>query len=289
MSKKYSQEEIEILKKYYPIKGRNYCSKLLKRTPEAIGTMAYKLNIKTTKERRIELMKHCNEIQKNKPKTYKVDPWQFMENFSPESAYILGLLWADGSLDMYKKSTKILLGCIETDIQEIYPIFLKTGPWAHHVRYPPNRQPLGIVQTSNKKLFNFLLEHNYRPHNTNSADSIIKLIPEHLQHYWFRGLIDGDGCWFVSKTKITRMFSINSCYEQNWNYAENLFKKLKIKKYNIRRILQKSGSRSSMIKFCGKENFIKMGNYIYYNYENDQIGLSRKYKKYKEVIDSYIR
>ena len=48
-------------------------------------------------------------------------------NFTKESVYILGLLWADGHIREEKKLTTI--NCSETDINDIKYVFEKTGHW----------------------------------------------------------------------------------------------------------------------------------------------------------------
>jgi hypothetical protein len=40
-----------------------------------------------------------------------------------------------------------------------------------------------------------------------------------------------------------------------------------------------------MIRICNKNDIFKLGSYIYKNQENDEIGLLRKYNKWKQMFN----
>ena len=142
-----------------------------------------------------------------------------------------------------------------------------------------------MIHTSNKLLVNFLIKNNYGPHNIKSADRILKNIPSHLYKYWYRGLIDGDGCWYINEKNYNYQFSLAGSYKQDWSYFEHLLNKLKIK-YSVQRRIQ-NNNKSSCIRITNKHGIIKLGNFIYNNYKIDNIGLKRKYDKYK-LIKSHL-
>jgi hypothetical protein len=110
-------------------------------------------------------------------------------------------------------------------------------------------------------------------------------IPNELKHYFFRGLIDGDGSFYFKD--YTRQFALTSSYEQDWDYFERLCEYLGIK-YKIKRVINfnkktKKENKSSVLRILGKE-IIKLGEYIY---KGDDFGLSRKINKYKKIKKSY--
>jgi len=220
----------------------------------------------------------------------------FTTNFTIESSYILGLLWADGHVN--PKTNEIRISALSKDIITYLPIFQKTGIWLdfwnNKKQKTRNNKPQGTLTCSNKNLKKFLTECNYTPHNTNSTN-IVSVIPKCLQHYWYRGFVDGDGCWTYSKTSRTlpsgklntfynRKFTITGPKEQDWNFFETLLKKLNIN-YKINRY--RKSNKYSHLTVTGKENFLKLGNYLYKTFEKDKIGLPRKYCKWKEIINSY--
>jgi len=217
----------------------------------------------------------------------------FTTNFTPESSYILGLLWADG----YVSSTRndIRISAIAEDVKCYLPAFQTTGIWLdfwNNRQYKGrNSKPQGTLMCSNKQLKDFLVEHKYYPHNIEST-TIIDLIPKNLQHYWYRGFVDGDGCWTHSQTSrvlpsenintfTNRKFVITGALEQDWSFFSNLLDNLetnyKINRYN-------KVNRYSHLTMTGKENFRKLGKYLYQGHPNDQIGLPRKHQKYLGII-----
>lgn len=280
----FSEEQKQFLINNYPNKGSVYCSEILPFSPKQICSKAHKLGLLLLPEikKKIQQLNGKN-IKKNKiEKTfeeYHVNPIQFFKPQTREVAYILGILWADGYL-LHKISYIISLQLVLSDLLDIKHIFDFAGKWCFYTRKRPNRKEQGTLTTTNKPLFNFLSQHNYIAKNNKSADSILQIIPDNLKLYWFRGLIDGDGCFYQSKNKMINQFSISSSYNQNWHFAENLFKYLDIN-YSIRRSQNKSKTNSSsMIRITGIQNIIKLGSFIYPNNEFDGIGFSRKYNKY---------
>jgi len=278
---KYTLKEIQFLNDNYSKLGCKVCADKLNRSYGGISWKARGLNLKVSKK---TILKNHKRIWEERIIKYKVNQNNFINCSTPEVAYILGLLWADGHIRQIGYTNEIQLENIKKDTDIFYPIFLKTGNWRILFRQRENRQEQGLIRTSNKLLASFLIENNYGPHNIKSADKILSLIPDNLHQYWFRGLIDGDGCWYLNIKNSCRQFSLAGSYEQNWLYFENLLSKLNIK-FSIKRIKNKRNS-SSYIRSFGRKNLIKLGNYIYQNYEQDKIGLDRKYNKFIEIKNS---
>jgi len=51
----------------------------------------------------------------------------------------------------------------------------------------------GRLIIHNRPLVKYLVDNDYLVKSNASADKILSTIPEKFQHYFFRGLIDGDG------------------------------------------------------------------------------------------------
>jgi hypothetical protein len=135
---------------------------------------------------------------------------------------------------------------------------------------------------------NFLIENDYDKKSYTSANKILSKIPNEIKHYWFRGLIDGDGCFYhytPKKGSTLRQFVLTSTYEQDWTYFENLCKELEIK-YTIKRI-KNIKSASSVIRITNKKGIKKLGEYIYQNFKKDSIGLIRKFNKFKLITNDF--
>jgi hypothetical protein len=199
-------------------------------------------------------------------------------NFNPinkkEVAYFLGFLWSDGSI--YKNEISIEIK--SNDEEDLLSVLNKFGIWNISRRIRNNKYKLTNIRTNNKDISSFLIENDYKDKSIKSPFKILNLINDELKPYFFRGLIDGDGC-FCSK-KNRSYFSITNNINQDWNSIFSLFDNLNIKyKYNI--IERKSGNYSDVV-ISSKKEITKLGNYIYgKNFDN--IGFFRKYNTYLEI------
>lgn len=276
MTGKYTDEEIKFLIENYSKKGAKFCGEYLKRSYDTIQSKCKRLGLKVIRNWRSENgLKNKKTINDN----YKVPIQQFINPTNPEIVYILGLLWADGYVCL---PYEISLSTTYPDADYFSSLFLKTGDWKIYSlkKYKSTwKTPCKII-TSNFYLVNFLINNDYKSKSYESADKILSLIPENLKHYWFRGLLDGDG-YIRTDNKGSHSISFSSSYEQNWNYLEELCKKLDIK-YHISKFIGKSNKFSSF-QVYGIYKTIKLCEFIYNNYENDKLGLKRKYEKFLQL------
>jgi len=223
-------------------------------------------------------------MREKKYEDYNVNPRQFINPITIESAYILGLLWADGSIFRKGKHANISLVTTYPDFLYINPLMLKTGKWRLYFRksklHPTWKERCDIV-TSNRPLADFLIENDYKTKSQESADKILSIIPQKLKHYWFRGLLDGDG-HIHTDNKGSHSVSFSSTFDQNWNYLEDICKSLNIK-YVIKRRISKKSHKQSNFSIYGMYKTIKFCEYIYNGYPEDDIGLKRKYDKFLQL------
>jgi hypothetical protein len=216
----------------------------------------------------------------------KINYSLFDSNFIKESVYILGLLWADGHIRQQQRLTSI--NCSETDINEVIPIFNKTGEWrvSKTIKKTFNGKRVKNqkrISTSTWGLFDILTQYDYLTKSFSSPNKILNVIPNELKKYWFRGYLDGDGC-----IKLGKKYGVDIVfaghYEQDWNFMVDLCNELNIS-FSIDKRVTKKGKYSHFR--INKKNDVKiLGEFIYYEYDN--IGFSRKYNKFLEVI-SYIK
>ncbi len=226
----------------------------------------------------------------SKTHQYKVEPTQFINVQTPQIAYLLGLLWADGYVKViYRKSQRTPAYKIETtmvseDLDTLIPLFNSVGKWCIYHRTRKKRKPQTTILTNNQPLVEYLQQNDYGVKSIESACKILSKIPTELHKYWFRGVSDGDGCFYVNEKNRQCQFSITSEYEQKWNYFESLLNKLNIK-YGIQRLIRKKKNKKkptkhSSLRITSKIGVVGFGNYIYNGYTEDGIGLKRKYDKY---------
>ncbi len=207
---------------------------------------------------------------------------------TPEAAYILGLLWSDGFAEI---PYRVTFRSAEEDLIQLKPFFEKTGNWTYNFcprRYPTWKDLL-CIRCSSKEFINFLIENDYKAKSYKSACKILSVIPDNLKRYWFRGLSDGDGSFYLQKTTKEEKngrkicFTCNSGVEQDWTYLKKLLDELEIKYFENRRtrIMKRNGhsSSESTIEFYKFSDIMKFASYLYPDLIFDGMGFKRKFDK----------
>lgn len=210
----------------------------------------------------------------------------FKEIKNREIAYILGLLWADGHVAFANNKSKtpiIKHSAKEDDNQTFKKILNCSGNWNTFISknigsYAKSPKTISVNWVSCRVLGEFLIENQYR-NKTTSPDLIISKIPENLKSYWFRGYFDGDGSVTI-KHKGHHSIAFTGHETQNWNFIIELFKNIDISNYRIR-IIESRGGKSSQIRITNKKDLIKFENYIYSDYDINEMGLHRKRDQFK--------
>ena len=267
---KWDSKMIDVLINNYSNMGVNYCVEILKINRRAIIYKANSLGLKTN------IIKKSESKSKNKV-NYKL----FSDDITKESAYILGLLWADGNVLPKNKLTSI--SCIKEDLDDVVNIFLKTGNWliSKPIKKYHNNKPVKTqikISTTTWGLYDVLVNLDFKNKSIVSPDKLLNQIPNNLRNYWFRGYLDGDGCIRVYNNRISIVFT--STINQDWFFMVNLCNQLNIK-YHIYTNKVKNGGYSHFS--ITKKNDVKIiCDYIYSDYDN--LGFNRKYKKYLDML-----
>lgn len=203
-----------------------------------------------------------------------IDENAYLNVTEPEMAYLLGFIWADGYIKKYSMG----INFIKSDYDEIKNVFDKTGIWSCAIRNRQGRKESVDVRMSKKVFCDFLKSKGY-DNKSYISPSLYYTLNANMRRYFIKGIIDGDGCFYISKNLKTRQFSITSTYEQNWQYMIDLCNELNIK-YNIKLTINKK-SKYSQFRILKLYDIKKIGDYIYH--DNIHIGLNRKYLKFKKI------
>jgi hypothetical protein len=159
------------------------------------------------------------------------------------------------------------------------------GKWSYHYRnrerYGVRCKPLTNAYICDNLLHKFLEENDYLEKSMKSPTKILSKIPKELIGYFLLGMVDGDGCFYFKENQSSQ-FTIAETSKQDWSSIDYIFKSYKIK-YTI--VVTKS---SSVIRVTNKNDIRKIGNFVYSTIEDDNIGLRRKYEKYKQIVSSLI-
>jgi hypothetical protein len=208
----------------------------------------------------------------------KINHKLFTENLTKESCYILGLLWADGTIS--KKGNSISIECLKEDVDSFYPIFKTVGDFNYYTRQREGRSPQSTLNCSSLELSTFLKENDYTNKSLVSPNKILKIIPENLQKYFYLGWSDGDGCFYISDDLKTKQYVMSGTYNQDWSMLEDLCKKLDIF-YIINKFKTKKGHSYSRFLIARNDGILSFGNFIYDD-KND-LGLKRKFDKFNSI------
>ena len=199
----------------------------------------------------------------------------------PEFAYYLGYLWADGHICRVSISLEINSNDANAILPHLSKIdFLKLNLYNRHRE---GCKPCTRINFTSAKLYDSFFSIYFNEKSLSSPDKLLEIIPDKLKRYFFLGLIDGDGCFYVSKNGKTKQFEISSSYDQDWEYIINLFETINIKKFTIQKSETKNGN-SSKIRVVNYNDIEKIYNYLYPS--GYEIGLKRKYDKCKLIIDN---
>jgi len=199
---------------------------------------------------------------------------------NPEICYLLGLWWADGSITFYKVALEIK----KEDSDEIIKCYDNFPKYGMYIR--PTRGGDSQTQTleiNNRSFAHYLSLLDYNPHRTVSPFKVLKLIPDHLKSFWWRGYFDGDGYVHVdNKGRYGFVFSGN--YDQNWDFVSDLLNTLNVK-YTIKRTKQINKktlkiNQSSSVIVQNYNGFLRFLSFIYPNEIYDGIGFTRKFNKF---------
>lgn len=187
---------------------------------------------------------------------------------SPNKAYLLGFITADGaivnevlSIEVHKDDVEIL----EFAKQQINPLATLT----------PTRDCFKVTFGA-KALGRDLAKYGIIQNKSKLIKEVpLNFIPEHLLPFYFRGLIDGDGC--INKDGRV------SIYSGSEEFIKNV-QDILIKKVNLSQLKIYHGS-TFFISWASLEDKKKLFHYLYDNLE-DTFYYKRKYNRLKEIIDN---
>ena len=216
----------------------------------------------------------------------------FEERLSdPISVYLLGLLWADGWVyESIGGNLCLGLECLSEDMKTFKPYFDTTGRWNYYnMKYNPLRptvQGRDHISLHNKKDIAFFVDNDYKVKSLVSPKKVLALIPNELKVYFFRGWVDGDGCFYYGEKLKCRQFVLSGPLEQDWSSFTTLLNTLNIE-HRVARINGKKVKHSRVL-VTGYAKIKRLGEFLYEGWEQNKIGLRRKHDKYQRIIDSKV-
>ena len=276
MAKFYSNEEVSFLKENAPKFGAVICAEKLGRSVSSVRRKLSSLKISSKKVPNITEEDIKNLCFKSSFKELIVD---FKKTNTPkELAYFIGFFWADGYVR--EKDNNLLLEIVEKDAEDLKHIFNRIATFSVYRREREGRQPQVTFRYHDKNLVSFFINLGKYAHSTESHKMVLDIIPEKYQIYFLRGLIDGDGNFYIG-TKGSIQFSIAASYEQDWDSLKS-----KLETYGLTLSVQKACSDKGTSSHIRCSNTCLIKNFITNLYKvKDNIWLERKYIKAMEILE----
>lgn len=268
--RKLHQLEKEYILENYPLFGPKIVSEKLGRSQSTIINFAKKNNLTIN-----------NKLMGIDPPDFLVnlDFYSRFTELNPELCYWLGFMWADGTIS---NKTSIVIEIMKEDGLILAPIFNEIYPFYIHERSQPGRKPQISFSVNDKKVSELLINLGKYPKSIESHEKIYNYINnDNLWIYFLRGLIDGDGSFYLNKNEKYAQFTLASSIDQDWSF---LLKNLEKFNPNITRTEKETG-KSSVLRITGRNNIINFIKYL--RYEDISIGLSRKMDKAIEILNLY--
>lgn len=134
---------------------------------------------------------------------YKVDHNYFKNIDSPDKAYFLGFLWADGHVEVCRGSYSMKLEIQKRDLEiiENFRSFINSNyPIKHYSVLTKMEKVSEMISlcVNSKWMFDDLVDKGVIPRKSWLA-GIPKNIPENLISHFMRGVFDGDGCICITR------------------------------------------------------------------------------------------
>lgn len=272
-SKVLSQEQIEFVKKWYPIFGYSFCREKVGITSNHIEIVTRKFNLKVNK-------------------TYDCNIRDYLDIDDPIIVYSLGFIWADGHLQKKGGTHALSVKVVETDgcyFQRITDRWAELGfKWGVYSEKGSTRIHKGVKIVSkpavkfslcDRFIGRFLSNHDYGIKSGASADKILAVIKPELRYLFFRGYFDGDGSFYYQGVGKQQKVTFSSCVNQDWSFILSLCKQIDVSPCVYITKPNKLG-KSSVVQIPGRNGCINFLNYIYQNRDIDKIGYDRKYENF---------
>lgn len=213
----------------------------------------------------------------------------FFKKWSPEMAYVLGYLYADGSLEdaSYIRGKYIRVSSV--DKRNITKIKKWINSKHNIVEYPPptkNSQKKYLLRIGSHILYDDLTRLGLYP-NKSLTIKFPNCIPKKFLNHFIRGYFDGDGCIHLwqSKGKTQDLILRKLCVTftcGNYAFLKKLATCLK-NNLNTRQINVYNGHRSFMLSYSTGDS-VKVFKFLYSNI-NTPIYFERKFK----IFENYFK
>lgn len=273
MAKQLHESEKEYILENYPKFGLKVVSEKLNRSLGTISKFAKEHNLSINKDKLPSIDAPDFLVDLN---FYS----RFEDKMTKELAYFLGFFWADGTIA--NNGSSLVIEVLREDGEILRNTFREVFPFSESFRERDNRKPQMSFRVCDSKVGNLLKSLGKYPKSVENHEKIYNYINDKdLWVYFLRGLIDGDGSFYINEKEKYGQFTLASSFNQDWTF---LLQNLKDFNPKITQTSKDTGN-SSVLRITGRDNIIKFINYLGYSEFN--IGLTRKQEKANNILKLY--
>jgi len=220
---------------------------------------------------------------------YDLDEQKFKKCNSPEVAYWIGFIMADGSVCNGNGMYRLEIAINEKDVELLskFRVFLNTNI---PIKYMTRITEFGIgkitrLRICSKAIVGDLAQYGIVPRKTGKEQ--IRNIPKQYYSDFIRGYFDGDGCiddkiyHRNGRTHIYKMFRI-ICANKKFliTLRKILMRECSLSKNKIIKNKDSRGEGAYHLGYCGKVNGKKIFHFLY---NNASVYLNRKFLKWEHT------
>lgn len=210
----------------------------------------------------------------SRPQKYKIDNDYFSSSMTANKAYLLGLIFSDGSIS--KKYGRFSYICSKKDSQIIDIIKYELG--STHPTRKINNDYIGFC-ISNKKIVDDLIRNFSLPEENKSLNNLhVPDLPNRYMSHFIRGIFDGDGSIWTDGSSYSYAFTGSKDFLLQ---IAKIVKNSTGVNMKLRYRHGENNPRSCSIEIKGNKYAAALYNYMYRGGEF----LTRKHDKFLQAIE----
>lgn len=210
------------------------------------------------------ILNKCNIVKRKNNKIYLLDETYFSNIDTPNKAYILGFIYADGSIRNDNLCLSVVVHNKDIDILQKIKSELKTDTPVSKIKNKDHSR----INICNKTICDDLVRMGCKSNKT--YDLKFPILDKTLVSHFIRGFMDGDGCISISKHNNNRYY-----YSLSFTGTKDLLETLKYIFDVDNKITYYKHAYA--LHIGKKKDVIRLLNYIY---KDCELYLQRKYNKY---------
>jgi hypothetical protein len=218
----------------------------------------------------------------------------FFKTWSPQMAYVLGLIYADCAVEDVRQSSrtcylqlssvdKELLESVRTSLSSKHAISMRRSHSSLFFGKRYQCSDLFTLRIGNKLMYQDLVDKGLTPNKSKTMR--FPEIPSEYLNFYIRGYFDGDGCVNVRilngrRLPIIQVIFTSGSYEYLYVLMQNLRSAIDTSHMRIRK-----SHRAFRLRYR-KGNCLKILSFMYTELDKAPY-LARKYEKYRGYIEEY--